>query len=90
MGIIRSGLGRAGGGIFNWRESRGRGRCCMLASSWILRIIRDITLGALYSAFLSVNGFSMVDVSLLSVLTLLSSFCSGITPFILERFEKRK
>ncbi len=90
MGIMKAGLGRAGGGIFNWRESRGRGRCCMLASSWILRIIRDITLGALYSAFLSVNGFSMVDVSLLSVLTLLSSFCSGITPFILERFEKRK
>ncbi len=86
----KAGPGRFIGNIFDWRDPRGRGRCCMLASSWILRIIRDLTVGSLYSAFLAANGFTMVGVSILSVLTLLSSFLSGLTPFILERFEKRK
>ena len=76
--------------IFNWKDERGRGRCCMLASAAIVRIIQDLTTGTLYTAFLTVNNFSIVDAGIISVLPLLASCFAIFSPYILERFPRRK
>ena len=76
--------------IFNWNDERGRGRCCMLASAAIVRIIQDLTTGTLYTAFLTVNNFSIVDAGIISVLPLLASCFAIFSPYILERFPRRK
>ena len=76
--------------IFNWKDPRGRGRCCMLASAAIVKIIQDLTTGTLYTAFLTANNFSIVDAGIISVLPLLASCFTIFSPFILERFPRRK
>ena len=76
--------------IFQWHDERGRGRCCMLASAAIVRIIQDLTTGTLYTAFLTVNNFSIVDAGIISVLPLLASCFTIFSPYILERFPRRK
>lgn len=76
--------------IFNWHDERGRGRCCMLGSAAIVRIIQDLTTGTLYTAFLTINNFSIVDAGIISVLPLLASCFAIFSPYILERFPRRK
>ena len=68
--------------IFNWHDERGRGRCCMLGSAAIVRIIQDLTTGTLYTAFLTINNFSIVDAGIISVLTLFRSCCRCWPPVL--------
>ena len=76
--------------VFNWKDEYGRGRCCMLTSAWINTTLLYLISDALYSAFLIAKGYSMVEVSALSVVSLLSSFFALASPLILERFKRRK
>ena len=76
--------------IFNWKDPRGRGRCCMLGSAAIVKIISDLTTGTLYTAFLTINNFSIVDAGIISVLPLFASCFAIFSPYILERFPRRK
>lgn len=76
--------------ILNWHDPHGRGRCCMLGSAAIVKIIQDLTTGTLYTAFLTVNNFSIVDAGIISVLPLLASCFAIFSPYILERFPRRK
>lgn len=76
--------------LFRWSTDGGRGRCCMLISVSLTRIINDITTGSLYMAFLTANRFSIVDVGFLASVQLLASCFSVFSPVILERIQRRK
>lgn len=76
--------------VFNWKEDRGKGRCCMLFSTTLSTIITDITSGTLYTAFLTINGFSIVDVGVISLLPLIAACFALFSPAILERFPRRR
>ena len=76
--------------VFNWKDDRGKGRCCMLASAILSTLVTDLTAGTLYTAFLTVNNFSIVDAGVLTFLPLIASCFSIFSPMILERFKKRR
>ena len=76
--------------VFNWKDDRGKGRCCMLASAILSALVTDLTSGTLYTAFLTVNNFSIVDAGVLTFLPLIASCFSIFSPMILERFKKRR
>ena len=76
--------------VFNWGDDRGKGRCCMLASAILSTLVTDLTAGTLYTAFLTVNNFSIVDAGVLTFLPLIASCFSIFSPMILERFKKRR
>ena len=71
--------------VFNWKDDRGKGRCCMLASAILSALVTDLTSGTLYTAFLTVNNFSIVDAGVLTFLPLIASCFSIFSPMILER-----
>ena len=62
----------------------------MLTSASLVKVLRDVTIGSLYAAFLSANGFSLYEVSLLSAVSFAASFFGIFSAAILERFEKRR
>ena len=76
--------------VFNWHDDRGKGRCCMLASAILATLVTDLTAGTLYTAFLTVNNFSIVDAGVITFLPLIASCFSIFSPAILERFKKRR
>lgn len=76
--------------VFRWKDEQGKGRCCMLASAVLSTLVTDLTAGTLYTAFLTVNNFSIVDAGVLTFLPLIASCFSLLSPIILERFRKRR
>ena len=76
--------------LFRWSTDGGRGRCCMLISVSLSRVISDIISGSLYTAFLTANHFSMVDMGFLASLQLFAACFSIFSPMILERIRRRK
>lgn len=76
--------------VFNWKDEKAKGRCCMLASAVLSTLVSDLTAGTLYTAFLTVNDFSIVDAGIISFLPLIAACFSIFSPMILERFKKRR
>ena len=76
--------------VYNFRDIFARGRSCMLLSAVIVTIVNDLISGTLYTAFLTVNNFSLGDVGLISYLPLLGSCFSILSPMFLERFSRRR
>ncbi len=76
--------------VFNWHDEKAKGRCCMLASAVLSTLVSDLTAGTLYTAFLTVNIFSIVDAGVITFLPLIASCFSIFSPMILERFQKRR
>lgn len=76
--------------VFNWKDERAKGRCCMLASAVLSTLVTDLTAGTLYTAFLTVNDFSIVDAGVIMFLPLIATCFSIFSPMILERFHRRR
>lgn len=76
--------------VLNWHEPKAKGRVCMLVSSVLSEIIKNLSSGALYTAFLTINGFDIVESSVIMFLPLLASCVTVFSPIILERFRTRK
>ena len=76
--------------VFDRKDINGMGRFAMLSSVIIGTLMGGFTGGNLYTAFLTLHDFSIVDVGIIGVLPLLASCFSVFGPMILERFKKRK
>ncbi len=76
--------------FLDWHTEDGKGRRCMLLSSFLYTLVNSISTGALYTAFLAANDFSIVDASFLSVIPPLAACFCVISPVFLERFQKRR
>lgn len=76
--------------IFNWHDELARGRICLLLNVIITTIVNDLVSGTLYTAFLTINNFSIGDVGIISYLPLLGSCFSLFSPIFLERFSRRR
>ena len=62
----------------------------MLASAILSTLVNDLTAGTLYTAFLTVNNFSIVDAGVLTFLPLIAACFSVFSPIVLERFKRRR
>ena len=77
--------------VFNWKEDRAFGRFTILTSIILHNMVSHLALGGtLYTAFLMVNNFSIVDTGIISFLPALSGIFILISPILLERFQKRR
>lgn len=76
--------------VLNWHDPLAKGRVCMLVSSVLAEIIKNLSTGALYTAFLTINGFDIVESGVILFLPLLASCVTVFSPIILERFRSRK
>lgn len=79
-----------GSGMFTLKDSNGRGRCVMLASSIICQINAWLTTGIFYTSFLMIYGIDLVNIGIVTFIPYIAS-CFGIfSPSLLERFRKRR
>ena len=79
------------GQVFNLQDDRSRGRTCILLDTLFGYFCQYLAAGTLYTAFLTVNDFSLKDVSILGFLpTLISSVVVLVAPAIWERIPRRR
>lgn len=77
--------------VFHFRDEKARGRCVMLASAVCSTLAANLcTTGTLYTVFLTVNHFSIVDTGILTFLIPIATCFSFFSPMILERLPRRR
>lgn len=76
--------------VFNWHDPKAKGRICMLTSAVTVEIIKHLSTGVLYTAFLTINGFDIAQSSVIMFLPMLASCVTVFSPVILERFRTRR
>ncbi len=76
--------------IFNLKDDLAKGRTSMLVSSIIVTSNTFLTAGIFHTAFLIANDIDIVKVGIISFIPFLANTFSIFSPFILERFERRK
>lgn len=76
--------------LFNLKDDYAKGRCCMLLSAPVTKIIGNLSLAALYSSFLAANDFSIIEVGRLSYIAFFASCLGVFAPGLLEKVEKRR
>ena len=76
---------------FNVREEKGFGRTLILTSSLLTSVFSNLALGgALYTAFLAANDFSIVDTGYLTVISTLASLLMVlISPVLMNKIMSR-
>ena len=76
--------------FLGWGTEEGKGRRCMLLSSFLSTIVTCISTGALFTAFLAAYDFSIVDTTFLGIIPSLAACFCILSPIFLERFQKRR
>ena len=76
--------------VFNLKDDLAKGRVSMLISSIIVTINSFLTAGIFHTAFLIANDIDLVKVGIISFIPFAANGFSIFSPFILERFKKRK
>ena len=75
---------------FFGKDEKAAGRRCILIASLLGTLISNIIGGVFYSGFLLCYGIDMVDIGVISFVPSIASVLSLLSPFILERFPRRK
>lgn len=77
--------------VFNFQDSRARGRCVMLVSAVMSTLASQLCMsGTIYTAFLTANHFSIVDTGVLTFIAPITACFSIFSPALLERFKRRR
>ena len=76
--------------LYNFFDDMGKGRCAMLFSVVVQNVISWLTGSLFYTAFLLHNGINLVNIGILTAMPLLSNALAVFSPYILERFSKRR
>ena len=75
---------------FNLHEEKAKGRSCFLASSLLLSLVTQLSGGIFYTGFLLSFGINIVNIGIITFVPIITKLLSIFSPFILERFRKRK
>ena len=78
------------GMLYMGKNDEAQGRRCVLANALLSTIISNIIGGVFYSGFLLCYGIDMVNIGIISFVPSIASLLSLLSPFILERFPRRK
>jgi len=76
--------------LYTWKNEMGKGRCVMLTNLVLSNIITVITGGVFYTSFLLQNGINLVNIGIITFMPSIAACFAIFSPYILERFEKRK
>lgn len=75
---------------FNLHEEKAKGRSCFLASGILASLAGQLSGGIFYTGFLLSYGINIVNIGIITFVPILTKLLSMFSPFILERFKKRK
>ncbi len=76
--------------VFNLTGKAARARTYLLLQVVVSAIIGGFTGGVFYTGYLVGYGINIVNISILNVIPYATCLCSLLTPYILERFPKRR
>lgn len=75
---------------FNFRNDYGKARTALLATVIPQAIVAGFTSGTFYTGLLIGHGINIVNISILTMIPYIASLFTIFTPYILERFPKRR
>lgn len=75
---------------FNMQDDKAKGRSCILISSIFSSIAGQLSGGIFYTGFLLSYGINTVNIGIITFVPTLTRLLSMFSPFILERFRRRK
>ena len=76
--------------VFNFRNDAGKARSALLATIIPQAIVGGFTGGTFYTGLLIGHGINLVNISILAMIPYIASLFTIFTPYILERFHKRR
>ena len=76
--------------VFNFRNDAGKARSALLATIIPQAIVGGFTGGTFYTGLLIGHGINIVNISILTLIPYIASLFTIFTPYILERFPKRR
>lgn len=76
--------------VYDRRSTDGRARSCLLATIVLQSVINGFSSGVFYSGLLVGYGISLVNISIISIIPNIASFFTLLTPYVLQRFPKRR
>lgn len=75
---------------FNFRNDAGKARSALLATIVPQAVVAGFTGGTFYTGLLIGHGINIVNISILTLIPYIASLFTIFTPYILERFPKRR
>jgi len=76
--------------VYNLSTDSGKARIALLCTCPIFSILNGLTSGVFYTGLLVGYGINIVNISILTFIPYITSLFSLFTPYILERFQRRK
>ncbi len=76
--------------VYNAKNEGGRARVNLLASVIMQAAVSGTSAGIFYTGLLVGYGINIVNISIITVIPYLASLFSLFTPYIMERFQKRR
>ena len=76
--------------VFNFRTDYGKARTALLGSIIPQAIVSGFSGGIFYTGLLIGHGINIVNISILTMIPYIASLFTIFTPYILERFQKRR
>lgn len=76
--------------VFSFDDEATSARTYLLGATSMQAIVNGLTTGVFYTGFLMGYGIDIVNLSILTVIPYLTSLFSLLTPYILDRFPRRR
>ena len=76
--------------VFSFADESSKARTYMLEGTCLQAVINGLTTGVFYTGFLMCFGFNIVNISILTLLPNITSLFTLLTPYVLDRFPKRR
>lgn len=76
--------------VFSFDDDAASARTYLLGATALQSIVGGLTTGVFYTGFLLGYGINIVNLSILTVIPYLTSLFSLLTPYILDRFPRRR
>lgn len=76
--------------VFSFDDEATSARTYLLAATGLQSVVSGLTTGVFYTGFLLGFGINIVNLSILTVIPYITSLFSLLTPYILDRFPKRR
>ena len=76
--------------VFSFDDENTSARTYLLGATSVQAVVNGLSTGVFYTGFLMGYGINIVNLSILTVIPYLTSLFSLLTPYILDRFPKRR
>lgn len=76
--------------VFSFDDEAAKARTYLLGAVSVQGIVNGLTTGVFYTGFLMCFGINIVNISILTIVPQITSLFTLLTPFVLDRFPKRR